>query len=80
MKRVKSACLLQTLHFQLKDDIGHADAVNAVKEEVAHYKDHIERSRTKYKIVEETAQPDGSVIIKIKKQYNGCDCGEYMDD
>ena len=26
MKRIKSACLLQTLHFQLKEDLGHAAA------------------------------------------------------
>lgn len=24
MKRIKAACLEQTVHFQLKDDLGHA--------------------------------------------------------
>ena len=79
MKRIKSACLLQTLHFQLKDDLGHAAAVNTVKEEVAHYKAQLERSRTKYKILEETVQPDDSILIKIKKQSNRQNCGEYLD-
>ena len=39
----------------------------------------LERSRTRYKIVEETVQPDDSILIKIKKQYNHDDCGDYMD-
>ena len=38
MKRIKSACLLQTVHFQIKDDIARAAAERVVREEVAHYK------------------------------------------
>ena len=52
MKRIKAACLEQTVHFQLKDDLGHAAAARAVKEEYEHYKMQLERSRTRYKIVE----------------------------
>ena len=48
MKRIKAACLEQTVHFQLKDDLGHAAAARAVKEEYEHYKMQLERSRTKY--------------------------------
>ena len=51
MKRIKAACLEQTVHFQLKDDLGHAAAARAVKEEYEHYKMQLERSRTRYKIV-----------------------------
>ena len=79
MKRIKAACLEQTVHFQLKDDLGHAAAARAVKEEYEHYKMQLERSRTRYKIVEETVQPDDSILIKIKKQYNHHDYGDYMD-
>ncbi len=32
MKRVKAACICQTLHFMLKDDLGHDYAVKLVKE------------------------------------------------
>ena len=28
MKRVKAACICQTLHFMLKDDLGHDYAVH----------------------------------------------------
>lgn len=79
MKRIKSACLLQTVHFLLKEDLGHAAAINAVKDEVEHYKAQLQRSFTKYKIVDEQTQPDGSIIIHIKKQYLNHNCDEYMD-
>lgn len=80
MKRVKAACICQTLHFMLKEDISHEDAVRFVAEEVAHYKKSLERNRTQYKIVEETTQPDGSIMIKIKKQYNQSPVGDYLNE
>ena len=46
MKRIKAACLLQTVHFQLKEDLDHTLAVSAVRDEVAHYKKQLERHRT----------------------------------
>ena len=48
MKRIKSACLLQTIHFQLKEDLDHTTAVQMVREELNHYKALLERNRTKY--------------------------------
>ena len=48
MKRIQAACLLQTIHFQLKEDVGHAAAVRAVKEELEHYKTQLKRRRTKF--------------------------------
>ena len=68
MKRVKAACICQTLHFMLKDNLGHDYAVKLVKEEVE-----------KYKIVREETQSDGSVMIKIIKQYNTSPVGDYLD-
>ena len=79
MKRVKAACLLQTLHFQLKEDIDHDLAVKAVQDEVAHYKAQLERNRTAFRIDEETVQPDGSILVKIRKQYNAVNVGTYLD-
>ena len=38
MKRVKAACICQTLHFLPKEDVEHNYAVKLVREEVAHYK------------------------------------------
>lgn len=79
MKRVKAACICQTLHFMLKDDLGHDYAVKLVKEEVEKYRASLDKNRTKYKIVSEETQLDGSVMIKIIKQYNTSPVGDYLD-
>lgn len=79
MKRVKAACICQTLHFMLKEDVPHDCAVRMVKEELANYKAKLDKNRIKYKLVEETEQSDGSVIVKIIKQYNQNDVGDYLN-
>ena len=79
MKRVRAACICQTLHFMLKEDVGHNYAVSLVRQEVEQYKRGLERNQTRYKIVEETEQPDGSVMMKIVKQYNSSPVGNYLD-
>ncbi|HJD47196.1 MAG TPA: hypothetical protein H9909_10165 [Candidatus Mediterraneibacter norfolkensis] len=79
MKRVKAACIYQTLHFMLKEDVAHDYAVSLVKQEVAQYKKGLDQHHTQYKIVEETEQPDGSIMIKIIKQYNSSPVGNYLD-
>ena len=78
MKRVKAACICQTLHFQLKEDVEHDFAVKLVREEVAHYKATLDRNQTKYRILEELPQEDGSILVKVIKQYNACPVGEYL--
>lgn len=79
MKRVKAACICQTLHFMLKEDVAHDWAVKQVEQEVEHYKKTLERNRTQHKIIEQTTQPDGSVIIRIIKQYNSSPVGDYLN-
>ncbi len=78
MKRVKAACICQTLHFILKEEVGHDFAVKQVKSEVELYKKGLERNRIQHKILEETEQPDGSVILKVIKQYNNSPVGDYL--
>ena len=48
MKRIKEACICQTLHFMLKEDVGHDYAVRVVQEEIKKYKESLEKSKTKY--------------------------------
>lgn len=79
MKRVKAACIIQTLHFLLKEDVGHDYAIKLVNEEVKKYKDSLEKGRVQYKILSETTQEDGSIMIEIKKQYNTSPVGHYLD-
>lgn len=79
MKRVKAACITQTLHFLLKEDVGREYAKILVTEEVKKYKDSLDKNKTQYKILSEETQADGSVIIEIKKQYNTSPVGNYLD-
>ncbi len=79
MKRIKSACICQTLHFMLKDGISNEWNRNQVAAEVENYKKSLDKNKTQYKIVEETVQEDGSVIIKIIKQYNASPVGDYLN-
>lgn len=79
MKRVKAACITQTLHFLLKEDIGREYAKQLVQEEVKKYKNGLDKTGTKYKILSEETQEDGSVVIEIKKQYSTSPVGSYLD-
>ncbi len=78
MKRVKAACICQTLHFQLKDGIAHEEAVRQVREEVVHYRQGLDRSRTQYRILDEQSLEDGSILLKVIKQYNQTPVGDYL--
>ena len=79
MKRVKAACITQTLHFLLKEDVSQEYAKKLVAEEVKKYKTSLDKNKTSYKILSEETQADGSVIIEIKKQYNTSPIGHYLD-
>ena len=79
MKRIRAACICQTLHFMLKEDVEHSEAVKLVQAEVENYKKSLEKNRTKYKIVSETVLADGSIVIEILKQYNQSPVGSYLD-
>ena len=72
MKRVKAACIFQTLVFQQKEDCGLSrDAVLSLnREEVQRYKHSLERTRTRYQITGEEEQADGSILVHVRKQYN----------
>lgn len=79
MKRIKAACLEQTIHFQLKEGISPELARQQIRQEYESYKAQMDRHRTQYKIVEEAEQPDGSLIIKIKRQNNTQPVGSYLE-
>mgnify|MGYP000323265307 FL=1 len=49
MKRIKAACICQTLHFQLKEDVAHDYAVQLVHEEFNHYKNLLKSDRQSIK-------------------------------
>lgn len=82
MKRVKAACILQTLVFAQKEDCGltREQQLHLNRDEVSRYKATMDRSRTRYQITEETEQSDGSVIVRVRKQYSDrADVSEYFN-
>lgn len=82
MKRVKAACLLQTLMFTQKPEAGYDKnlALQFNRKEFEHYKAVLERTKTRYQIVDESEQDDGSIVVHIRKQYNDkTDVSEYFD-
>lgn len=79
MKRIKAACLEQTIHFQLKDGIPSELAKQQVRQEYESYRAQMDRHKTQYKIIDEAEQPDGSLIIKIKKQNSTQPVGSYLE-
>ena len=81
MKRVKSACILQTLVFMQKSELGYtkeqAELIN--RDEFASYKASLDRVKTRYQILDETVTDDGSVTVHVRKQYNDkTDVDEYF--
>lgn len=79
MKRVKAACICQTLHFLCKEETPIDITAAQIKAEVESYKKNLDKTRTQYRILEEETLADNSVIIKIIKQYNQCPIGEYLN-
>ncbi len=63
----------------LKDGISNDFNKRQVLAEVENYKNSLEKNKTQHKIVEETVQDDGSVLIKIIKQYNASPVGDYLN-
>ena len=78
MKRVKAACLEQTIHFLLKDVVELEKARQLVRDEYEAYKTKLDCSQMRYAIISESEQPDGSLIIKIKKQVSPYPVDDYF--
>ncbi len=82
MKRVKAGCIQQTLVFSQKPDAGlsKARARELNRAEYENYRATLEQSRTRYMIVDECEQDDGSLVVRVKKQYNDkADVSEYFN-
>ncbi len=81
MKRVKAACIMQTLVFSQKPELGYTpdQALKYNREEYRKYVELLEHTRTRYVIVDETEFSDGSLQVHVKKQYNETsDVSEYF--
>lgn len=81
MKRVKAACILQTLVFMQKEDCGLSknSIIETNRCEFEHYKQTMEKTRTRYQIISQEEQEDGSLVVRVRKQYNDkADVSEYF--
>lgn len=81
MKRIQSACIMQTIRFSQKDDAGYSvsQMLEINRSDLEKYKMQLERTKTRYIIDKENEQSDGSILICIRKEYNGrTDVGEYF--
>lgn len=79
MKRVKFACLEQTIHFELNDKLEHNEAVQQARESREHYKRELEQKNVRYVVDEEFVLEDGTPVLKIRKQYNQYQVGTYLN-
>ena len=62
----------------LKEDASHSLAAKQVQEEAAHHKGILKRNGIQHKILEKIPSEDGSIIIKIIKQYNTSSVGDHI--
>ena len=82
MKRIQSSAIFQTLIFSQKTENGYTrdEACRMNRAEVDHYIEKLERTRTRYKITDRQEQADGSILLRIRKQYNDrIDTKEYLE-
>lgn len=81
MKRIKAACILQTLIFSQKEENGFTpeQALPLNRAEFAHYKETLERTHTRHQITDAQELEDGSILVHVRKQYNArADVEEYF--
>lgn len=76
MKRVKAACLYQTLTFCLDPNYPKDEALEKVKNEVKAYK---LKKGPNLQILDEKLNEDGSVEIEVRKAVSGYSLGKYFD-
>lgn len=72
MKRITSACLEQTIRFDTYNDANP-------KEDLNKFLELLDRKRIKYQVVDQTEEADGTVVLKLKKQYNAYKTVGYID-
>ena len=78
MKRIDNACLEQTLLFSVREHISREADRKANYQEYAQYKQQMEQKRMKYQVLSEEEKADGSLVVKVRRQYNTYPCDRYI--
>ena len=83
MKRIQAACIMQTLVFSQKEELGlsREKALSLNQAEFQHYKDAMEKTRTRYQIQDVQEREDGAILVQdtratIVGVYKHCFCVE----
>lgn len=82
MKRIQAACIMQTLLFTQKEEnqLSREDALQLNQADFQHYKDRLERTHTRHQITDVQELEDGSILVRVRKQYNArADVTEYFN-
>lgn len=79
MKRVKYACLSQTIYFTLSDKLPHQEAVKQALEERSRCLEEMERKGVQYRADKQYQMEDGTPVLEVRKQYNNYLTGQYLD-
>lgn len=64
-----------------KEDCGLSknSIVETNRREFEHYKQTMEKTRTRYQIISQEEQEGGSLVVRVRKQYNDkADVSEYF--
>lgn len=72
MRRIVSACLLQTMRFDTYND---ADP----QKDLEIYCKKLDNGGTKYVIEDPVTEENGAIVVKIRKQYNSYPVKGYID-
>ena len=72
MRRILSACLEQTMRFD-------ASYEASPEKDLEIYCRKLDKAGTKYVIEDKKMEPNGSVVVKIKKQYNSYSTDGYLE-
>lgn len=76
MKRIKSACLYQTVTFLLDPNVTRGEALKKIESEISNYK---AKAGSSLQILKETKNDDGSVELEVRKKVSGYQIGKYFD-
>ncbi len=72
MRRIANACLLQIMKFDTTND------ANPDREFII-YCSKLDKKKAKYVIEDKKKEADGSLVVKVKKQYNTYNTAGYLD-
>ena len=72
MRRITSACLLQTMKFDTMNDANPEQVLEI-------FCNKLDKKGTRYSIESKEKQADGSIVVRLRKQYNAYKTDGYLD-